>query len=476
VRIFQNFGYLSAGKLLGDLFTFFLFVALSRVFGQEGLGYYSFAMAVGGFLLILSDFGLYSYSVKEMSRMQDQLEIYYGKIFTLRLLLSLAVILVLLLILPWIPLSAEMKLILLLLGVQQVLYSLVDGFSAVFVAREEMYLAALLEFSMRAVGALAAIAVIFLGGSLVFSLAMLPLVTLFQVGASYWAVKGRYGSPRLGLSKDFGIHILRETFPFALSRLLGQLATRLDILLLGILIGAAATGVYNAAYRVVFMLMIISFFASLALFPNASRLYVDDRQELARFYQRSMSMIVLAGLPISAGIWLIAPSLVRIIYGSGFAESGIVLRFLAWLVFLSFLNNTLGMFLTACDRQTTRTRIQWIVVWVNGAGNLLLIPLIGLRGAAIVTLFSESLLVILLLLQLKKVLGWPQIGSRVLMSATAVAAFCVPFFFFFDASIFVVVPSSVILYSGVLALFKDIRMNEGRKLISMLHKRSPVRL
>jgi O-antigen/teichoic acid export membrane protein len=40
--IFRNFSFLIVGKTLGDVFTFILFVLLSRAFGQEGIGQYSF--------------------------------------------------------------------------------------------------------------------------------------------------------------------------------------------------------------------------------------------------------------------------------------------------------------------------------------------------------------------------------------------------------------------------------------------------
>jgi O-antigen/teichoic acid export membrane protein len=474
MRIFQNFGYLSAGKLLGDFFTFLLFVVLSRVFGQEGLGQYSFAMAIGGFLLVLSDFGLYSYSIKEMSRLESGVGAYYGRILSLRLLLAAAVLFLVGAALPWLPISLELKLIILLLGVQQVLYSLVDGFSGVFVAREEMHLAALVEFTLRAVGALAAIAVVYLGGSLVLALAALPAAALLQVLAAYWVVRRRYGPTRLDFRLRREAEILREALPFGLSRLLGQVATRMDVLLLGILLGAAATGVYNAAYRIVFLLMFISYFASMALFPTASRLFTSSIKELTSFYRLSLSLLVLAALPISAGIWLIAPDLVGLIYGAEFAESAGVLRFLAWLIFLTFLNNSLGMFLTAADRQAERTRVQWTAAWVNGLGNLLLISLLGLYGAALATLFSEGLLTLLLLLRLKEVLGPPGLTSRLLIGSAAAAAFCVPFFIFDAVPIYIVIPASMLLYLGVVASFKEIRNYEGRFLKKIFLHRNTV--
>ena len=68
-RIFRNFSFLTAGKLVGDGSTFLLIVVLSRVFGQEGIGWYAFAMAFTGFFVVLADFGLTPFSIKELSRL-----------------------------------------------------------------------------------------------------------------------------------------------------------------------------------------------------------------------------------------------------------------------------------------------------------------------------------------------------------------------------------------------------------------------
>ena len=117
-------------------------------------------------------------------------------------------------------------------------------------------------------------------------------------------------------------------------------------------------------------------------------------------------------------------------------------------------------------------RTQWTGVWVNVLGNILLIPTIGIKGAAIATLMSETIMLIIFAMHLKPLFGWPRVGARLAMSAVATIMFCVPFAFFPSLSLGVVIPASALLYTGSLALFKEIRRSELRMLGNLLATKS----
>lgn len=468
VQIFRNFGFLTIGKILGDLFTFLFFVVISRTFGEEGIGQYSFAMALTGFFAVFSDFGLYPFTIKEISRHTSSFEDYYGRIFSLRLILSAAIFGVLLLVLPFLPFPYESKLIIALIGAYQVISRVVDGIGATFVAREDTHLAGFIETSFKATAALAGIAVVMAGGSLVTALAILPTVALGSLFVAYWLVTKKYGRPNLALFSSSLRHVMREATPYALSLFLFQIYSRVDVVLLGFLLGAAAAGIYNVAYRVVFLLLFIPQFAAMAIFPMASRLYLDSMKDFKSLYLKSLNLIILIGVPGASGLFLIAPDLINLIFGKSFSESATVLRILCGLLFLACLNRIMGVFMMSCDRQVERTRCYWKAACVNVLANLFLIPIFGFKGAAVAALISEALLLILFAIQLRPVLGLPRIGSRLLISAVGTASFCFTFSYFPSDSLMVVILLSILLYLGTLVFFKDIRRNEIRMVLSLL--------
>ena len=97
--------------------------------------------------------------------------------------------------------------------------------------------------------------------------------------------------------------------------------------------------------------MFVPSFAALALFPMMSRLYIYSQKDLATLYTKLINLIILIGLPTSAGLWLIAPKLIYLIFGEDFAESALMLRYFAWLLLLAFLKSFMEILLSTQSLQ-----------------------------------------------------------------------------------------------------------------------------
>ncbi len=467
-KIFLNFAFLSTGKILGDGLLFLLFVTLARWFGTEGLGMYSFAIALTGFFAAVSDYGLFQFSVKEISRRQgpEGREL-TSDILCLRVVLSAGVFLLLLAVSFFLPLSFEEKLIINLVGLYQVLYRIAEGIGAVFVAHEDMHYAGALEIFSKALIALPGIAAAVVLRDLVVTVAVLPAMTLVVLALCGRVLWRKYGGLSWWRPWSAILRTGREAVPYALSKMLAQVYLRTDVVVIGFMLGSAAAGVYNAAYRLVFFLLVIPQFASFAMLPVTSKLYERSAEKLKDLYSRALNRNIIIGLPAAAGLCLIAPQLIGMIFGEEFGESVLILRLLSWLLLLMCVKSVLSIFLISCNREVDRTRSQWTAAWMNVLGNLVLIPLLGIRGAAITTLVSDGVLVFLLAYRLGTILAWPQVGARVAIGVLGAIAFYVPFTLLPDVPLLLVIPSSVAIYVMVILLFKDIRETEGRMFLDL---------
>jgi len=472
-KILKNFSTMTGVKVASDVFTFAFFVVLSRTFGQDGIGQYSFGMAVTGFFAVFADFGLYNLNIKEASRKDGSLRDDFGAALILRVGYTLLGLAGLVIVVQFLPLSEQGRTIVLLLGVYQFAYRLTYGFSSLFVAKERMGVVAGLEFVLRVVTSIAGVCIALWGGSLVLAVGVLPAVAVIEVFVAFALAVRHFGAPNLRVGWRFTLDTAKRAAPYGLSGILFQLQSRVDVFLIGILLSEAAVGVYNAAYRVVFMLSFLTYYAGVAIFPAASRLYAESREQLGQLYATSLRIFVLLGVPAAVGIALVASELVPLIFGEGFEETVVVLRLLALLVLLSGLKNLLSFFLMACDGQAKRVKNQWIAAVTNIALNLVLIPIWGVVGAALSVIFAEALLATLLMLEISRRIGWPAIQSRVWISALASACFALPVLWIGSVPMLVIIPCALPIYCAALFAFKEIRRSEIQLALAWLRQRAP---
>ncbi|MGH0028889.1 MAG: oligosaccharide flippase family protein, partial [Myxococcota bacterium] len=274
-RFLQSFGWLTFGRTAGDAFLFALFVVLSGTFGPEGIGRYSFAMALTGVFAAAADFGLHPFSLVEFSR-DRRFGRLCGRILLLRLpllvgtwgLLAAAAVSGLL--------PADTVPVVLIVGAYQLLMTVVDGTNAAFIARGDAGLAARTELLLKGASAAIAISLAVSGVSLVGVVSVLPAITLVAALLATLLAAVRYGAPDFRGAWAGARAIGRRALPFAESQVLAQLCSRVDVVLLGFLLGVGAAGVYNVGFRVVFLLLFIPHFAAISFTPQAARLHQED--------------------------------------------------------------------------------------------------------------------------------------------------------------------------------------------------------
>ncbi len=468
-KVFKNFSFLSIGQISGDVFTFILFVVISRIFGEQGIGQYSFAMGLTGFFAIVSDFGLYHFSVKELSASKENFKTTYGRILSARIILSILIFLLMIAALPLLNFSYETKLIILIIGLYQILYKIVDGASAVFVAKEKMQYSGIIESSMKISIALTGIITAYLTKNLVLVLTLMPIIAGVQIFVTLNLIVKKIGIFKLYFSLPGFINLLKRAKAFGFSEFLNQIYTRVDIVLIGFLLGESASGIYNVAFRIIFFLQFIPVFASIALFPAATKLFERSKSDIKKFYDDSLSMMILIGIPITAGIWLFSPGIINLLFGETFSGSIFILKILSTIFLLKCLSSVTAIFLFACNKQNEKLKDQLAATLLSLAGNFILIKSFGIAGAAVAVTASEILLVILFFIRLKKELGFPRIFSRLTAASLGSLAFAVPLYFL-HLPLFIAVAASVLIYFSIVLFFRDIRSHELKIITGVFNK------
>lgn len=233
-----------------------------------------------------------------------------------------------------------------------------------------------------------------------YALASLLIVVLYS------RVLGRMISGRLALqghgAREEGIQTtdpkprpsliasLQGAWPFALSGLFYLIYFQSDIALLGILAGEMAAGIYNVAFSV---MSVVYLFPSVVyqqyLMPHLHRWAEHDQDRLLQVYRFGGSVMLIMSLAFMGLLAGLAPWIVPRLFGEAYHEAGELLAYLSLCIPLRFLATNVGSVLVTGENMRRKVCYQGATAIFNVALNLALIPVWGVFGAAMATIFTE---------------------------------------------------------------------------------------
>ena len=185
--------------------------------------------------------------------------------------------------------------------------------------------------------------------------------------------------------------VLRRSAPLAVNGGLALLSLRVELLLMGVLVGPFATGLFLAALKVVQFLNVVPSAVCAGAMPSLTREALRGGDGVRR---RTAASLAFLALPAAAGVALVAPGLVGL-FGPGFVAAAPALRVLAGAVVPLFFNALLVAALIATERAAWLPRLTAVRVAVAGGLAWLLVPRLEAVGAALGFLASEVLLLLL---------------------------------------------------------------------------------
>ncbi|MBW4094366.1 MAG: oligosaccharide flippase family protein [Acidobacteria bacterium] len=194
---------------------------------------------------------------------------------------------------------------------------------------------------------------------------------------------GRYWPPRA-----VNVELWKFTLPRWFSSGVEQSIIWIDVVLVGIIAGAGAAGIYGAASRFVSAGLIISTAMRMVISPRFSALLGQNRiKEVQNLYTTTVCWIVLLGTPIYAIFAIFAPTVLSWL-GAGFESGNVALIILCCGAVTFLLAGNVDSLLMMSGRSGWMAANKVVVLALNIVGNLVLIPLWGIAGAAASWAFS----------------------------------------------------------------------------------------
>lgn len=226
-----------------------------------------------------------------------------------------------------------------------------------------------------------------------------PLLVL--TGIMWWVLRRRLldyaevGQGSRWPSREAIGQIWRFALPRTVATGLDQALVWLDIILVGMLAGDGAAGVYGSASRFLQAGIVVDSALRVVVSPRLSALVNEGKtQELSRLHSTATKWLILFATPALVIMAIFAPTLMRIL-GKGFEDGAAVVVVLAIGACVTFAAGNIHTLLIMGGHSGWAAFNKVVVLSLNVVGNLFLIPRMGVVGAALswaVCMFVDALL------------------------------------------------------------------------------------
>ncbi len=437
-KILENTFVQFAGKIITAALSIFVLKMISGYLGTSGYGDYTTVYQYLAFFGIAADFGIFTITVKEMSKDESKIPQILGNVLGMRTVLAiitmgLAIILVFL-----IPsYSGTVIPIGVIIATLATLFTLLNGtVSTVLQVQLKMQYATI----GLIIGKIASVSYIALVIYFLYSqnehIGFQHLIWAGVLGnfvmliiTSYYAK--RYAKLVYRFDFAYWKKIFIHAMPYGVALVLNNIYFRLDILLMTMILphtkelsdgtsvcashicGDTEAGLYGVGMRFLEMLIIIPVYYMNSVLPVMTRFLEEKSEKVKMIIQYSFDFLVATAMPIMVGGFLLAKPIIQLISNEEFLSgnvhqygSDVAIKFLMFAMFFSFINALFGFTLVILNKQAQLMYINAACVLFNLVSNLIVIPYWGFRGASATSILCELFILIFTAIAVKRALNF----------------------------------------------------------------------
>lgn len=463
-RIAKNFFSLAASNIIAIFLAFVATVYLARILGPDGFGEINFAIAIIAYFMLIANLGLPMLGTRGIAQDKNKIKDYVGNIVALRLTLAAVAFCLLLLFAFLIQKPTEIKYLIILYGLGLFPFALqllwlfqgiekMEYMAVSQVLGAALYMASILYF-IKSPEQLLAVPVIY-----VVCMTFLPAVFLI-----FFFIR-HFGRMSLKFEAPFWGSLLRQALPMGFAFVMAGLYQNFDTIMLGFMRSSEEVGYYNAASKMVLLIVSMGAAYYTTIFPVISNYYKTSLASLHRLLSLTAKLMVTISLPLAVGGTMLAEPIMNFIYHAEYSGGIIALQILIWIIPVRLIGSAYGNSLLACDRQNRYAIGVTIGAIINIVLNAILIPRFGIVAAAATTVVTMAAVVLFNYRQINKIVSVPFKGylPRPVVACLGMAAFL---YFRPDWNMWLLIALGILVYFALLFIIggitkEDINLVKG---------------
>lgn len=457
------------GKLLTNLITAGAMMYVARCFGKESYGKISIALAYLFMFQVISQFGIDSIFVRQISREPEQRDKWLANALACKIFFACIALLLSLGVLSFVSYSMEIKM---LIGIASI--SMLFSFSSLIPGMFQSQLRTI-HYIAPDIGMSLLTSALTIGAALlklpIAVIVAIQTLGIIPVTAIYLYNAHRYLGVRFISAVDTVSirYLVRESCPLFFSSVMLAVALRLDQIILFSVMNEKALGLYAAAVKIVEIPNFIPTNLLSVIYPVMSASYAVSHVEFNKLCDLAFKYMSILCLPLAFGIALLSNRILELIYGRDFSEAAIPLSLLAVSIVFVFLGSLHSNILMASGLQRYLAFFTICGACLSAVLYVWLIPNYGVTGAALATSISYSGFGMLPQFIIKETRGITIKYYKSIAKALPATLMMLLFIYFFkDNNLFLIIVLSVIIYVISLLLTKTVNTTELKYFISII--------
>jgi len=394
--IFKNTFWIGLSSGISKILKLILIIYVARIFGATEYGKFTFALSFVSLFVVFFDLGLSNIVTREFSREQEREKELFS-ILSLKVILSLGTIILIFLISFFITPDPTIRKVIWILAVFSAMGNFSEIIYAFLRARQKMeyeawsiILEALIVMSVGFFIILTIPSIINLSYSyLLSSLVSLVFISTF--------LHFKIFRLKISWEKEIWKKFLLISWPLALSSLFGAIYAYIDSVMMGYWKQITETGWYNAADRIITVTTIPLGIISMSFYPVLSKFFKKSEKDFQKVWNYNLELMIILAFPLIIGGFVFASRIINFIYGQGFTPSILAFQILIFMAGILFISNPFGQIFIISNQQKKYFFITVFGALINIILNLILIPKFSLYGAAVSTVITNFLVLLLLL-------------------------------------------------------------------------------
>ncbi len=391
-RYFLNTSWNFVGKIFSLFISFFVSIYVVRYLGPHDYGLMSYILSFVGLFSFVAALGVDSVLLRELTKYPEKQNELFGSALFLKLAGSIIAICLIIFFLQFTNNDFYTNLLI----IASSLSFIFQSFQIIF-----------FHFQAKAISKIPTLASVLIGlilSGLKILFVILKLKVVFFLGIfilepilyaiSYIILYKMQGLSikNWAFNRSLAVALLKDSWPLMLASAFAFVYSRIDQIMIKNMMDSTAVGLYDVGVRLSEVWYLIPAIIVSSIFPAIINAKKTDELVYQRRLARLYTLVIYISFFIILPLYFFSGLAIKILYGVQFLGAISVLKIYVWSGLAMAIGTVVNQFLLVENLTRISLYINCLGMLINILLNLILIPRIGINGAALATLISYSLI------------------------------------------------------------------------------------